>query len=60
MVLGKTDSFNPVFFRSFGFSTFGSFATGLPIQELAMICHKHVYQRRLFHMQKDFAFYQQI
>ena len=23
-----------------------------------MICHKHVYQRRLFHMQKDFAFYQ--
>ena len=25
--------------------------------ELPMICHKHVYQRRLFHMQKDFAFY---
>ena len=56
MVLGKTDSFNPVFFRSFGFTTFGSFATGIPIQELAMICHMHVYQRRLFHMQKDFAF----
>ena len=56
MVLGKTDSFNPVFFRSFGFTTFGSFPTGISIQELAMICHKHVYQRRLFHMQKDFAF----
>ena len=39
-------------------SVSGFFATGIQIQELPMICHKHVYQRRLFHMQKDFAFYQ--